>query len=123
MKLIEFSLILAGVLLNAVAQLCLKAGTRGVGIFAYSLENILPIGWRLASNPYIVSGLLCYVASVIVWIMALSRVEVSIAYPLLSIGYIVNMLLAWRLLGEEINAMRIAGVFVIIVGVIMVARS
>lgn len=123
MKLIEFFLILCGVLLNAVAQLFLKAGARGVGTFAFSLENFLPIGWRLVTSPYIIGGLFCYVISVGVWIMALSRVEVSIAYPMLSIGYIVNMLLAWWLFGEAVSAMRIAGVFVIIAGVIMVARS
>lgn len=123
MKLLEWTLILSGVLLNAGAQLFLKAGTRSIGVFAFSLDNLLPIGWRLASNPFIVSGLFCYVVSVVVWIMALSRVEVSIAYPMLSLGYIVNVLLAWWLFGEAVTAMRVAGIFVIIVGVIMVARS
>lgn len=123
MKLIEYILILSGVLLNAGAQLFLKAGTRSIGIFAFSLDNVLPVGWRLATNPFIVSGLLCYIISVVLWIMALSRVDVSIAYPMLSIGYIINLLLAWWLFGEVITLMRIVGILVIIVGVIMVARS
>ena len=123
MKLIEFMLIIFGTLLNASAQLFLKAGARSIGVFAFSLDNFFPIGWRLVTNPFIVSGLFCYVVSIVVWIMALSRVEVSIAYPMLSIGYIINMLLAWWLFGEPLTAMRIAGIFVIIVGVMMVARS
>ena len=59
----------------------------------------------------------------VVWIVALSRVEVSIAYPMLSIGYVVNAVLAWWLFGEEVNAQRWLGIGVIIIGVVLVARS
>jgi multidrug transporter EmrE-like cation transporter len=55
--------------------------------------------------------------------MALSRVEVSIAYPLLSVGYVVNALAAWYLFGEAVTMMRIVGIGVIILGVFIVARS
>lgn len=123
MKAIEFGLILTGVLLNAGAQLLLKAGTRVIGHFDFNLANALPIGWQLATNPYIFGGLSCYVISVVVWIMALSRVDVSIAYPMLSIGYVVNAFLAWQLFGEALTAMRLAGIGVIIVGVFLVAKS
>ena len=61
--------------------------------------------------------------SVVVWVVALSRVPVSIAYPMLSIGYVVNALAAWALLGEALTPMRMAGIAVIVVGVFMVARS
>ncbi|MFO1385380.1 MAG: SMR family transporter [Chitinivorax sp.] len=123
MKLVEFSLILSGVLLNACAQLLLKAGTNRIGHFDFSLGNALPIGWQLATNPYIFGGLSCYVISVVVWIMALSRVPVSIAYPMLSIGYVVNALAAWWLFGESLTVMRIAGIGIIIVGVYLVTKS
>jgi multidrug transporter EmrE-like cation transporter len=123
MKLVEFSLILFGVLLNACAQLLLKAGTNRIGHFDFSLNNALPIGWQLATNPYIFGGLSCYVISVVVWIMALSRVPVSIAYPMLSIGYVVNALAAWWLFGESLTAMRLTGIGVIIVGVYLVTKS
>lgn len=123
MKLVEFSLILSGVLLNACAQLLLKAGTNRIGHFDFSLNNALPIGWQLATNPYIFGGLSCYVVSVVVWIMALSRVPVSIAYPMLSIGYVVNALAAWWLFGESLTIMRIAGIGIIIVGVYLVTKS
>ena len=59
----------------------------------------------------------------VVWILALSRVEVSIAYPMLSLGYVVNAVAAYYLFGEDVNAMRMSGIFVIIVGVVLVARS
>jgi len=123
MKLVEFALVLCGVLLNAFAQLLLKAGVRQVGHFDFSLANAWPIGTELASNLPILGGLACYVVSVVVWILALSRVEVSIAYPMLSIGYVVNAGLAWFLFGEAVGPQRLAGIAVIIVGVIIVARS
>jgi multidrug transporter EmrE-like cation transporter len=120
---LSFALILAGVLLNAAAQLLLKAGTNAVGHFEFSAGNLVPVGFRLALEPHIVSGVACYVVSLVVWIMALSRVEVSVAYPMLSIGYVVNAVAAWYLFGESVTALRAAGIGFIVVGVFLVARS
>lgn len=123
MSALSFSLVMCGVLLNAIAQLLLKAGTNTVGHFEFSMANALPVGWKLATEPHIVGGLACYVISVVVWIMALSRVEVSIAYPMLSVGYVVNAIAAWYLFGESVTPMRLVGIGVIILGVFIVARS
>ena len=114
---------MAGVLLNAGAQLALKAGTNRIGEFAFSIDNVVPIGMRLASSPYILLGLGCYGVSVIVWILGLSRVPVSVAYPLLSVGYIVNAIAAWILFGESLTAQKMVGIGMIVVGVVLVARS
>jgi multidrug transporter EmrE-like cation transporter len=123
MNAVSFSLLMTGVLLNAGAQLLLKAGTNTVGAFEFSRENILPVGWQLATEPHIAAGIGCYVISVVVWVLALSRVEVSVAYPMLSIGYVVNALAAWYLFGEAVTPMRLVGIGVIIAGVYLVARS
>jgi len=120
---LTFSLLLAGVLLNAGAQLLLKAGTNRIGEFAFSMDNLVPIGTRIASSPPILAGLACYGVSVVVWILALSRVPVSVAYPMLSIGYIVNALAAWWLFGESLGAQKLVGIGFIVVGVFLVARS
>lgn len=110
-------------LLNAAAQLLLKAGTTRIGEFAFSTENIVPIGWQLATQPLIVAGLGCYVISVVVWILGLSRVPVSIAYPMLSIGYVIGAFAAWYLFGESLTAQKLIGIGFIIIGVYLVARS
>ena len=120
---LSFSLLMTGVLLNAAAQLLLKAGTNRVGEFAFALDNILPVGMRIASNPFILGGVACYVVSLVVWIMGLSRVPVSVAYPMLSIGYVINAVAAWMLFGESLTAQKIVGIGFIIVGVWLVARS
>jgi multidrug transporter EmrE-like cation transporter len=120
---LTFSLLLAGVLLNAAAQLLLKAGTNRVGEFAFSLDNLVPVGAKLAFSPFVLGGLSCYVVSVVIWILALSRVPVSVAYPMLSIGYIVNAAAAWMLFGESLGAQKLVGIGFIMVGVFLVARS
>ncbi len=119
----SWALILTGVLLNAVAQLLLKAGTNAVGQFEFSAQNIVPVGIKLAFEPHIAGGVACYVVSLVVWIMGLSRVPVSVAYPMLSIGYVVNAVAAWMLFGESLTAQKLTGIGFIVVGVFLVARS
>lgn len=118
-----FALILLGVLLNAGAQLLLKAGMVQIGQFEFSLVNALPIGLQVMANPPIIIGLCLYVISVGVWLLVLSRVQVSFAYPMLSIGYIVNALAANYLFGEPLSSLRVLGIFIIIAGVYLVAQG
>ncbi|MBI3452723.1 MAG: 4-amino-4-deoxy-L-arabinose transferase [Rhodospirillales bacterium] len=116
-------LILLGVLLNAGAQLALKQGMRQVGHFDFALANFGPIGLQVAGNLFVLFGLVLYVVSVAVWLLVLSRVEVSYAYPMLSIGYIVNAVAAFYLFNENLTAMRIIGILVVILGVYLIARG
>lgn len=120
---LSFALILAGVILNAAGQLLLKAGTNAVGHFDFHLDNVLPVGLKLAFNPYILSGMAAYGISLVVWIMALSRVPVSIAYPMLSIGYVINAFIAWHWFGEPLSAQKLLGVGLIVLGVWVITRS
>ena len=123
MNLVSFSLIITGVILNAAAQLLLKAGTNAVGHFEFQSQNIIPVGMQLAFQPYIVGGMVCYAISLVVWIMALSRVPVSVAYPMLAIGYLINALVAWQWLGEALSAQKLLGISFIIIGVVLITKS
>ena len=123
MNFVSFALIFTGVMLNAAAQILMKAGTNAVGHFEFSAGNILPIGLKLATEWHIVTALFCYALSVIVWILALSRVPVSIAFPMLSMAYIVTAVAAWYLLGEAFNPTKVIGMGVIILGVIIISRA
>ena len=118
-----FALILSGVLLNAGAQLLLKAGTRVLGVISLGGRNPLELAFAVGTQPFILGGLMCYVVSVAIWIAALSRVDVSIAYPMLSIGYIVNAFVAWHFFGEALTPSRLAGMAIIMVGVWVLARG
>jgi multidrug transporter EmrE-like cation transporter len=118
-----FAFLLAGVLLNAAAQLLLKAGTNVLGVITLTRENWLDMAWKMATQHFFVLGAACYAVSIVVWILGLSRVPVSIAYPMLSIGYIVNAIAAYYLFGEAVTITRWLGIGFIVVGVWLVARS
>jgi multidrug transporter EmrE-like cation transporter len=120
---ISFVCIVIGVLLNACAQLLLKAGVNAVGHFEFSRANILPVGLKIATQWPIIGGLTCYVFSVVVWIVGLSRVDVSVAYPMLSLGYVVNAFAAWYLFGEVVSVQRLIGIGIILIGVAVLARG
>jgi drug/metabolite transporter (DMT)-like permease len=122
-KLSDFAIVCCGVLLNALAQLGLKAATRVSGPLISGDAGVWQRGLQLLSVPPLWYALFAYGLSVIIWIVALSRVPVTQAYPLLSLGYVINIGLAWWLLGEVPNAQRVAGIGVIVIGVILVARS
>jgi drug/metabolite transporter (DMT)-like permease len=118
-----FAFLLSGVLLNAAAQLFLKAGTNALGVITLTGDNWANQFGRMALEPHLAGGILCYAVSVVVWIIGLSRVPVSIAYPMLSLGYIVNAIAAHYLLGEVVTLQRWLGIGFIVIGVWLVARS
>ena len=118
-----FSLVMTGVLLNALAQLALKASVSETGIINIDMQSMVTTAGSLVSNLWLWMGLMCYAVSVVVWLLALSRVDVSIAYPMLSVGYIVNAIAAWQLFDEPMNIGKVVGIGIIIVGVYILARS
>lgn len=123
MKLVDFSILFCGVVLNAFAQLGLKAATRVTGPLMTGDGALMQRGLQLLTVPSLWLAIGAYGLSLIVWIVGLSRVPVSQAYPLLSLGYVLNVGLAWWLLGELPNLQRVAGIGVILFGVVLVARS
>ena len=118
----SFALILTGVLLNAGAQLLLKAGASRVGPIELTTASADSLHMLISSGP-LYAGLACYAVSVVIWVVALSRVEVSLAYPMLSIGYVVNAVAARMLFGEALTPLRWAGIGVIVVGICLLAAS
>jgi multidrug transporter EmrE-like cation transporter len=116
-------LILSGVLLNAFAQLLLKKGMLGIGYFEVRFQDFLPMIKKVAANYYILSGLGSYVISVAIWLLVLARVEVSYAYPFLSVGYVVVTLMGYFIFHESLSWMRVVGISIIILGVILLSRS
>lgn len=123
MRLADFAILSLGVLLNALAQLGLKAATRVTGPLLTPGGGTWNRALELVTVPSLWFALGAYGLSVIVWLVGLSRVPVSQAYPLLSMGYVINAGLAWWLLGEVPNAQRVLGIGVIVLGVVLVARS
>ena len=110
-------LILVGVLLNAAAQICLKKGlSQGM---SFEIQALI----KLFQQPWILAGLACYAVSVVVWLKALSMVEVNYAYPFLALGFLANALMAKAWLGEIIPPLRWLSLAIIVVGVALQAWS
>ncbi len=112
-------LILIGVLLNALAQICLKKGLQAAGGLQVEMGSLI----RVILQPWVLAGLLCYAVSVVVWLGALSLVDVNYAYPFLALGFIANALLARAFLAEVIPPMRWVALVIIVVGVGLQAWS
>lgn len=114
-------LILSAVLLGAIAQIILKRGMQiygevsAVGVWG----QLIPI----LKVPHVLAGFLLYGLSSVLWIAVVSNVDLSVAYPMVSVAYVVVFLASWLLLGEHIPPLRAAGLAVIVAGVIMISRS
>ena len=124
MTAVTWLLLLGGVALNAAAQLLLKAATRTSGVLVSDSGHV---SWTAAADllrayPLWV-GLAFYGVSVILWLGALSRVPVSIAYPMLSIGYVVNAVAALFLFNEALTGAKVIGILLTVAGVIVLARA
>ena len=110
-------LILISVLLNCAAQLCiLIVGEVGMSGMVQNLGAMI-------SNLWLWGAMVCYAVSILMWMAVLSKVEVSFAYPFLSIGYVVAALVGYYFFDESLTFTRISGIMVICVGVYLISRS
>ena len=118
-----FLMILSCAFLNASIQLLLKKGMHAIGHFEFSIENFWPFLLSILGNPYIILGILLQPLTLGIWLLVLSRVEITYAFPLVSLGYIFTALGGYFLLGEPLSFIRILGILTIMGGVCLVARS
>ena len=124
MSLITWALILTGVGLNAAAQLLLKVATRPLGHFTvFDFDTLNSSIFILLKSMPFWAGMLCYAASICVWLAALSKAPVSTAYPMLSLGYVVVAGISAVWMGESLTFSKALGIALICGGVILVSRS
>jgi multidrug transporter EmrE-like cation transporter len=124
MSWVTWTLILTGVGLNAAAQLLLKVATRPLAHFSdFGMQTLRDSVASLVTSLPFWAGMLCYGASVCVWLAALSKAPVSTAYPMLSLGYIVVAVVSVLWLGETLSTAKMLGIALICAGVVLVSRS
>lgn len=119
----DFVLAFAAVALNAAAQLLLRSAMQGVEGGVVSARHFASLLPRLTTSAPILGGLACYVLSLGLWLVVLSRLPVSIAYPLQSLGYVMVVLLAHVLLNESLSANKLLAIILIVLGVLFLARG
>jgi drug/metabolite transporter (DMT)-like permease len=115
--------ILISVFSGAMGQIMLKKGMSSMGPLTLSIDQITTILWRIGTNPYVVIGLVIYVAGTVFWLAALSRVDLSYAYPFASLSYVVMLTASWQLFNENITPLRLLGSLVVCLGVFLISRS
>jgi len=116
-------LILFTVLTNAAAQIVLKQGMLVLGTFEFTANGIGTALPRLVINPYFLLGLVLFVVSLGSHLLVLSRVDLSFAYPFLSLAYVVVLVCAYLVFDENLNFSRICGIVLICIGTIFISRS
>jgi multidrug transporter EmrE-like cation transporter len=120
----SFMLILVSIVASVFGQFVLKTGAKQLGTLGVEqAAQGLQIAWTAATNPWILGGLACYALGAVSWIMVLTRVPLSWAYPILAMNQILILLVAWLFLGEQVSMMRWSGALLIVAGVVLVSRS
>ncbi len=115
--------IMVSVLTGAVGQVLLKKGMGSMGPLTLTMSQLGSTLWRIGTNPYVIAGLAIYVSGTVFWLVALSRVELSYAYPFASLSYVVMLAASWLLFHEDISLVRLLGTLVVGLGVFLISRS
>ena len=116
-------LLIPAILLSTTGQLFLKMGMNQVPDFAFTPDAVLAALPAVIFNPFIWIGFAGFIGGTVFWLGVISRAPLSLAYPVLAMSYFVVVLEAWLFLGEQVTLQKIAGVAVIVGGVILVGLS
>jgi len=117
-------LIFGSVALSAFAQILLKTGMSSESIQRAlgQLESFSTVH-VIATNPWVIGGLILYFLSAALWLLVLAKYDVSYAYPFVGLGFIFTLGLGWWLLQEPVDFGRMVGTLFVAVGVYLVGRS
>jgi uncharacterized membrane protein len=117
-----YVLIGLAILCAAISQLLFKSGVEAVGGIDLS-SRLVGQGVRMLSNWRIITGLVIYVIGWLMWMAALSRFDLSFAYPFTSVNYILVTILSVAILGETLSPVRVIGIAVICIGLVVLSRG
>jgi len=116
-------LIFASVILGALGQVSMKKGMSHLDSISLKLSNFLTSLAQMITSPFVLLGIFLYAVSTIFWLALLSKWDLSYAYPMISISYVLVLLFSWIFFQERFGFVRIFGVLLICSGVFLVSRS
>ena len=122
MSFITISLILVSVLLSVAAQILLKQGMSSGSVQEALSSGLTDSLLEIATNYSVIVGLISYVASAGLWLIVLSKVDVSKAYPFVGLGFIGTMMFAYWFLNEPLTLTKVVGTLLILLGVLFVSH-
>ncbi|NOQ16258.1 MAG: EamA family transporter [Methyloprofundus sp.] len=109
--------------MSSIAHIFLKKGMMTHALKAVQLDGFFSLVWAVGTNPWVMGGMFLHVSALVVWLWALSKVDIGFAYPFLALGYVLVGSMAWLWLGEELTLMRLRGMLIIILGVLVLAKA
>jgi len=119
----NFILVMVPIGMGVAAQILLKFGMLQFGKFSIDLAELPKTFFNIFLNPYVLTGMTLYFLASLIWLVVLSRIELSFAYPLLSLGYIFILIFSALVFKENVTIVRTLGVVAICFGVILISRS
>ena len=119
----DYILVLICVVLIVAGQLLLKQGMLEIGFVTLDLQHILVSLRKAVCSPFIISGFALYLVSSFIWLVVISRKELSAIQPLTALSYVFVLFFSWLVFKEDVNPMRMLGVLAITAGVVLVVRS
>jgi len=116
--------LIPAMLCSTTGELFLKRGMNEIGAFDFaSVENIIPTLFRMAQNPNLWIGFIGFMGGSIFWLSVISRAPLSLAYPMLSLSYVVVVVESWIFLNEGLHPLRVIGSLIIVAGVALIGLS
>lgn len=117
-------LILLSISIAVGGQLLLKIGIDRIGINGFgSMRSLTGLFSGIIRSPMVLTGLFLYLISAAIWLVVLSTVDLSFAYPFIGLTYVMVLVLSRFILKEEVNPIRWVGAFIITVGVVVISRG
>jgi len=118
----RFIILFVSILLGACGQLLLKFGVNNMGGVNLAWKNLIPALWGILSNGWIILGIMCFASSMVLWLKVISNMELSRAYPSVSLSYVIVFFLSIALFNEGITLPKIGGMISILVGVFLMQQ-
>ena len=114
----ELIIVIISVFVGAFGQIYFKKGMASTRIIG--MLNTIKGAAKVFSNPAVLLGLILYAISSILWLFAMTRLDISLMYPLTSLGYFITAIFASKMLGEKVNSSRWIGISLIFLGSLLV---
>ena len=116
-------IILGSVVCASLGQIAMKKGMLCIGFVSLKSEDLISTIITIFSNRYVLLGLIFYVASMFLWLVALSRAQLSYVYPFTILTFVFVMLACWLIFKEAMPILRIIGILLIFLGIFLIAKS
>ena len=124
MQLKVYGLIISAVAMSAVGQIALKIAVERAQLKEAIAAGVINAVEAVIGTPVLWAGVTIYLGSIVLWLWALSEADLSsIAYPFVSLGFVLTMLFAAVILKEAVTPLKVTGTMLIVVGCVLVARS